>query len=69
MWTMKFLSEIIFRFTITNIFWMWKVSKKILGELAKMKEGLRESYEWYSKNKSRVKKKDFIAFIDSHLEK
>lgn len=42
--------------------------QEILSDLTEMKQGLHESYEWYSKNKSRVNKKDFIAFIDSHFK-
>jgi len=32
-------------------------------------DGLKESYEWYKRNREQVRKKDFIEFIDENFQK
>lgn len=41
--------------------------KVLLPETMDMRAGLKEAYEWYKSNKSEVRRKDFIAFIDENL--
>ena len=41
--------------------------KALLKKTMDMQSGLQESYEWYKNNKSEVRQKDFIAFIDENL--
>ena len=41
--------------------------KVLLEKTMDMQSGLQESYEWYKSNKSEVRQKDFIAFIDENL--
>ena len=65
---MRLRSENIFHIYDYEYFLDVRNQQKILGDLTEMKQGLHESYEWYSKNKSRVNKKDLIAFIDSHFK-
>ena len=43
------------------------LQKKILPATKDLYEGLKESYEWYKKNKEQVKKKNFIEYIDQTL--
>ena len=43
------------------------LQKKILPATKSLYEGLKESYEWYKKNKEQVKKKNFIEYIDQTL--
>lgn len=41
--------------------------KTLLSEIMDLQEGLQEAYEWYKSNKSEVRRKDFIAFIDENM--
>ena len=41
--------------------------KQLLKETKDLKEGLRESFEWYLQHQEEVNRKDYIQFIDKHL--
>ncbi len=41
--------------------------KAWLEKTMDLRSGLQEAYEWYKSNKSEVRRKDFIAFIDENL--
>lgn len=41
--------------------------RQLLTETISLKEGLRESYEWYQKHEEEVMKKRYFDFIDSQL--
>ncbi len=41
--------------------------KALLEKTMDLRSGLQEAYEWYKSNKSEVRRKDFIAFIDENL--
>ncbi len=41
--------------------------KALLEKTMDLRSGLQEAYEWYKRNKSEVRRKDFIAFIDENL--
>ncbi|MBQ7766903.1 MAG: NAD-dependent epimerase/dehydratase family protein [Lachnospiraceae bacterium] len=41
--------------------------KALLDKTTDLCEGLQEAYDWYQSNKSEVKRKEFIAFIDEYF--
>ena len=41
--------------------------KQLLKETKDLKEGLRESFEWYLQHQEEVSRKNYIQFIDKHL--
>ncbi|MBQ3516889.1 MAG: NAD-dependent epimerase/dehydratase family protein [Lachnospiraceae bacterium] len=41
--------------------------KTLLDKTTDLCAGLKDAYEWYKSNKSEVRRKDFIAFIDEKL--
>lgn len=41
--------------------------KAILEDTMDLRAGLNEAYEWYKSNKNEVRRKDFIAYIDSEM--
>ncbi len=43
--------------------------KKLLPRQKDLREGFRESYEWYKVNRSQVNKRDYIGFIDKQFAK
>jgi len=45
------------------------LQKKMLPATKSLKDGLKESYEWYKRNREQVRKKDFIEFIDENFQK
>ena len=40
---------------------------ELMGDVKSLEQGLKESYDWYIKNKDKVNKKPFIEYIDSNL--
>ena len=42
--------------------------KLLLEDTMDLRIGLEEAYEWYKSNKSEVRRKDFIAFIDKNMK-
>ena len=42
--------------------------KLLLEDTMDLRIGLEEAYEWYKSNKSEVRRKDFIAFIDENMK-
>lgn len=42
--------------------------KVLLKDTMNLRDGFAEAYAWYKDNKSEVRRKDFIAFIDKELE-
>lgn len=42
--------------------------KLFLEDTMDLRIGLEEAYEWYKSNKSEVRRKDFIAFIDENMK-
>lgn len=45
-----------------------KKQNQLMPETTPLLEGIKESYEWYCKNKEEVKRKPFIDFIDDNLK-
>ena len=43
--------------------------KLLLEDTMDLRIGLEEAYEWYKSNKSEVRRKDFIAFIDENISR
>ncbi len=43
------------------------LQKELLSKTKNIKKGLKESYEWYIKNKNQVKRKNFIEYIDENI--
>lgn len=41
----------------------------ILDETIDLKQGLKESWQWYQENEAEVNKRDYLGFIETELEK